>query len=317
MNWIIDQKLMIGMCPRDENDIILLEKKGITFIVNLMTKKEKQFNYSPQLKIGYISFPIKHASIVSDESACEMSKIVVSKIEKGNCVFIHSKNGNGRVGVISAIVYYLLYPKNDYYSVLLHISSKNTKIIETADQFNQLNRIIEGKNDIFFYNSSDKYYFLSNFYSLDNRKPLFKDEDGKEWLSSEAYYQAAKFDDEEYKEYIRKSHSSYFACMLGKQSGNARPAYKIGDEKVRDIMNRYKKTISKKENWREIKDGVMYHALYLKFTQNEMLKLALLETHDKGLCEYTHRDGYWATFWNKPGCNKLGKLLIKLRNELK
>ena len=61
----------------------------------------------------------------------------------------------------------------------------------------------------------------------------------------------------------------------------------------------------------------MYVALYAKFTQHEHLRKLLLETGDRKLIEHTSRDSYWGDGGDGSGQNKLGKLLMKLREELK
>ena len=59
------------------------------------------------------------------------------------------------------------------------------------------------------------------------------------------------------------------------------------------------------------------HALYAKFMQDECLMKLLLDTGDRNLVEYTSRDSYWGDSGDGSGLNKLGKLLIRLRDELR
>lgn len=70
-------------------------------------------------------------------------------------------------------------------------------------------------------------------------------------------------------------------------------------------------------NWDERKLNVMYHAVYSKFNDNQDLKKKLLDTGDL----YLEETNYWKdTFWGVcegVGQNKLGEILMKVRNELK
>ena len=61
----------------------------------------------------------------------------------------------------------------------------------------------------------------------------------------------------------------------------------------------------------------MYIALYAKFTQHEGLMKMLLDTGDCKLVKHTSQDSYWGDGGDGSGQNKLGKLLMKLRDELK
>ena len=61
----------------------------------------------------------------------------------------------------------------------------------------------------------------------------------------------------------------------------------------------------------------MYVALYAKFTQHEQFTKMLLDTGDRKLVEHTTRDSYWGDGGDGSGQNRLGKLLIKLREELR
>lgn len=61
----------------------------------------------------------------------------------------------------------------------------------------------------------------------------------------------------------------------------------------------------------------MYEIVKAKFTQNEDLKQRLLETGDMYLEEgNTWGDRTWGTI-NGKGQNRLGKILMKVREELK
>lgn len=116
---------------------------------------------------------------------------------------------------------------------------------------------------------------------------------GKIWKTTEHYFQAQKFADKTYQEKIRKASTPMKAAELGRS------------RKVRII-----------KNWDNIKDNVMYDALNAKFTQHEDLKKLLLETDDKILIEHTENDSYWGNAGDGSGKNRLGKLLMRLRDIL-
>ena len=71
------------------------------------------------------------------------------------------------------------------------------------------------------------------------------------------------------------------------------------------------------EDWEEVKDQIMYEICLAKFTQNEELKEKLLATGNEELVEgNTWHDTYWGVC-NRRGKNKLGKILMRVRSELK
>ena len=76
------------------------------------------------------------------------------------------------------------------------------------------------------------------------------------------------------------------------------------------------------DNWEEIKDDVMLNALRLKF-DNVFLRSLLLNTENEELVEgNTWHDNYWGNCTcdrckNIEGNNKLGKLLMQVREEIR
>ena len=70
-------------------------------------------------------------------------------------------------------------------------------------------------------------------------------------------------------------------------------------------------------DWEAVKDDVMLRALRAKFTQHARLRRLLLSTGDAELIEHTRNDRYWADGGDGSGLNRLGALLMQLREELR
>ena len=131
---------------------------------------------------------------------------------------------------------------------------------------------------------SGEYDFLSNMLVC-----LLVDMDGTEYRSSEHYYQSHKTLDNRERYLIQTSRTPMHSKTLGRRC-ELRP------------------------DWNDAKDQVMETALRLKFN-NEYLRNKLIETHPHELVE----GNYWGdTYWgvcNGRGQNKLGMLLMKIRDE--
>jgi ribA/ribD-fused uncharacterized protein len=70
-------------------------------------------------------------------------------------------------------------------------------------------------------------------------------------------------------------------------------------------------------DWEEIKADVMYMVVFAKFSQNQDLRDKLINTGDAELVEENNwGDRIWGTVSGK-GKNLLGKILMKVRDELK
>lgn len=139
----------------------------------------------------------------------------------------------------------------------------------------------------------EEYEFLDNFY-ID---APFIDYDGKEWPTTEHYFQAFKSLDDREREKIR------MVCHPG----------------VAKSMGR---AVKLREDWETVKIDVMREALTYKFSQWNNLKYGLKKTDDAILIEGNyHHDNIWGDCYckrckNINGRNLLGKLLMEIREDL-
>ena len=109
-----------------------------------------------------------------------------------------------------------------------------------------------------------------------------------------------------------------------KNSEAAFQAAKTLNLTMRKKISNYNPSEAKKEgrrlllrpDWEESKDRIMEEIVRAKFKQNPELKSKLLATGSATLIEgNTWKDIYWGTCQGK-GENKLGKILMKIREEL-
>jgi ribA/ribD-fused uncharacterized protein len=117
---------------------------------------------------------------------------------------------------------------------------------------------------------------------------------GCTWPTSEHYFQAQKFPDTPHEEEIRLTKSPMIAARKGRD--RKRPL---------------------RPNWDKVKDDVMREALYAKFTQHPDLRSLLLSTGEARLVEHTTNDSYWGDGGDGSGKNRLGLLLVELREKLR
>lgn len=137
---------------------------------------------------------------------------------------------------------------------------------------------------IHFYEEFKPYGFLSNFASC----PILLK--GQLWPTTEHYYQAQKYAGTAREEIIRQAPSPLNAKELTRD-----PAF------------------PPRADWDALKDEVMKEALLAKFTQHSHLRELLLATGDAVLVEHTENDRYWADGGDGSGLNRLGVLLMEVR----
>ena len=74
--------------------------------------------------------------------------------------------------------------------------------------------------------------------------------------------------------------------------------------------------IKMRPDWDEIKDNIMYECVMAKFLQNKELLIELLNTNPHELVEDSPVDSYWGCGLDGNGKNMLGKILMRVRQEL-
>jgi N-glycosidase YbiA len=138
-----------------------------------------------------------------------------------------------------------------------------------------------------FYKVDDPYGFLSNFAPY----PIFIE--NELWKTVEHYFQASKFNDRSIKLKIMGMDSPMKAANEGRNRDNLL-----------------------KKDWENIKEDVMRRALRSKFLQHPKLRKELILTGSNVLIEHTVNDSYWADGGDGTGKNRLGRLLMEVRDEI-
>lgn len=138
-------------------------------------------------------------------------------------------------------------------------------------------------------------FYPREFYCLDNFSSFKVEWDGYLYASLEEAYQAAKFlkSAPEIAEEIKKSHSAHEAQKIAFAN----------KDKVRS-------------DWQEVKLTIMEELLRKKLQQNPYVKQKLLQTKDYIIVEDSPKDNFWGWGKDRTGENHLGKLWMKLRDEL-
>ena len=141
---------------------------------------------------------------------------------------------------------------------------------------------------IYFYSTTDAYSAFSNF------SPHGVEFDGQWWPTVEHYFQAQKFEDAEYQAKIRGLRSPKDAKALGRT-----------------------RKLPIRADWDTARDEVMYRAVRKKFETHEEIRRLLLESGAEELVENAPNDYYWGCGKSGSGQNKLGHILMRVREELR
>ncbi len=151
-----------------------------------------------------------------------------------------------------------------------------------------------GKNPsemITFYSArEDPYGCFSNF----SRHGVALD--GEWWPTIEHYFQAQKFagSDAAYVERIRRAATPKQAATLGRsRQAPLRP------------------------DWEEVKEAVMLSGVMCKFATHQRPREILIATADEEIVEASPSDTYWGCGADGSGKNRLGQLLMLVRERLR
>lgn len=142
--------------------------------------------------------------------------------------------------------------------------------------------------EIRFYKEFGEYGYLATY----SNYGFFKD--GVFWKTSEHYYQAQKFMDSDTKIRIQNAETPKIASTIGRD-----------------------RKLNLRSDWEEVKQDVMFDAVYYKFKQNRDILQKLLDTGNARIVEATVKENYWGCGPNNDGQNNYGKILIKVREKLR
>jgi len=141
--------------------------------------------------------------------------------------------------------------------------------------------------EIEFYRVDEEYGCFSNF----SPHPIILD--GTKWRTSEHYFQAQKFLDDEIVMQIMMAEMPKDAADLGRS-----------------------RSLPLRKDWENIKDRVMHKAVKAKFEQHFDIRELLLSTGSSLIVEHTPSDSYWGDGGDGSGKNTLGRILMEVREEL-
>jgi ribA/ribD-fused uncharacterized protein len=138
-------------------------------------------------------------------------------------------------------------------------------------------------------------FFMAGWYVFDNFAPFQVEWRGKLWPTSEHAYQAAHFinTDPELAETVRTQRSPRLAA---------------------DVANAH--SDQDDPDWPKIKLTVMQDICRHKLEQHQLVQDTLRESGDRRIVELNHTDAFWGCGPDGNGRNELGKVWMKLREEL-
>ncbi len=138
-------------------------------------------------------------------------------------------------------------------------------------------------------------FFPREFYCLDNYSAFKIEYDGWTYGTVEEAYQASAFKDvaPNIVEQIRHAKSPYEAKQISRANSD-----------------------KKRPDWDEKKLKVMDELLHEKVKQHPYVKEMLLKTKDYMIVEDSPKDTYWGWGPNRDGENNMGKLWMKIRDEI-
>lgn len=171
-------------------------------------------------------------------------------------------------------------PENSQYLYTKKVKLGHQLKLDTDNQLN---------GDIHFYHSDQSWGELSNF----SPHSIFIL--NRVWPTVEHFYQAQKFSGTPHEEAIRRCKTPMLA--------------KLRAEELSDLYCR--------KDWPAVRERVMKDGILAKFRQHPDLRDRLLGSGSRLLVERTKNDSYWGDGGDGSGLNRLGNILMEVRDELR
>lgn len=114
------------------------------------------------------------------------------------------------------------------------------------------------------------------------------------WATSEHYFQAQKFVGTPYLDKVRQTKTPKDAANMGRD-----------------------RSLPLRSDWEQVKDDVMRKAVLQKFGTHADIREILLATVEEVLVENSPIDYYWGCCKDGSGKNKLGQILMEVREILR
>ena len=296
-SYFIKDKALFGSFPT-QTGVDELEECGVRVFVNLTFDTEKKITpYKTNHK--YISFPIVDRQVPKDWKKFASFIIYVTdlirNLENGDLIYIHCKGGHGRSGVVVASILCHYYGMTSDEALKHTTKSHSSRSIMrerwrelgSPQTYYQKNFVHKFFNSIYFFRAYNVGH-TAGFSNFTNH-PVFIDDFGL-FPTSEAAIQAYKNPSD--KQYVSKqmqSKSPIISNTLGKK-----------------VM---------RDDWLEVCDKILYKVLKAKFDMHEYIRCNLLNTGLRPIIYHTFRDFILGDGGDGSGKNKLGKTLMKIREE--
>ncbi len=138
-------------------------------------------------------------------------------------------------------------------------------------------------------------FYEREFYCFSNFSSFSVKWKGRLWPTSEHAYQASHFfkTAPQLVEKIYLSKSAHEAYKIAKSNGDKAP-----------------------RNWKSVKVRIMENIVKAKLKQNPYVAHKLAQTGKKEIIEDSPKDSFWGWGNDKKGRNELGKIWVRLRDEI-
>jgi ribA/ribD-fused uncharacterized protein len=296
-SYFIKDKAIFGSFPT-QKIIHELENLGVRYFIDLTTEEEKKRKIIPYTtKYTYINFPIVDRHIPIDLHAyAKFILRICNIIETTNdLIYLSCRGGHGRSGVVVATILchkFGLSPEEALQQTTIYHSNRRIlkdkwRKIGSPQTYTQKKFIFKFCIPLRFYRT----YKHTNTYgfSIYSNHTVYIEGIGT-FPTAESAFQAHK--DLNNIAHIN-SQLKVKTVLMAKHLGNK---------------------IIPREDWEEVKIGIMERILQLKFDQHDDIRENLLNTGLRPLVEHTKDDSFWGDGGDGSGQNNLGKILTKIRN---